>query len=264
MNMIPLVDLSIQHAQIAEEVDAGFSNVMTRGDFIGGTRVAAFEESYADFAGVSHCIGVANGTDAIEMGLRSVGVGPGAEVILPANTFIATAEAVLRAGARPVLVDVDEDALLIDPTALDAAVTSQTRAVIGVDLFGQVAPFDAFPDTVAGREIRVLEDGAQSQGASRHGRRAGSFGDVAATSFYPGKNLGAYGDGGAVTTDDADLARNVRMMGAHGSAEKYIHTRVGFNSRLDTLQAVVLAAKLCHWPGGTRRGTRPLASISSS
>lgn len=243
MSSIPFVDLSLQHAEIAEEVEEGFAEVLATGDYIGGKAVAAFEQEYADFVGARSCIGVANGTDALEMAVRAVGVGAGDEVVLPANTFIATAEAVLRAGARPVLVDVDDDALLIDPQAVRAAVTSRTRAVVPVDLYGQVAPFDEL-DGLKARGIWVVEDGAQSQGATRHGRSAGTFGDLGATSFYPGKNLGAYGDAGAVVTDDPGLAQRVRLMGAHGSAVKYEHIEVGFNSRLDTLQAVVLRAKL--------------------
>ncbi len=244
MHTIPLVDLSVQHSHVADEVEAGFAEVLATGDFVGGKAVAAFEQEYADFVGARSCVGVANGTDALEMALRATAIGSGDEVVLPANTFIATAEAVVRAGARPVFVDVDDDTLLIDPTCVEEAVTERTRAVIAVDLYGQVAPFEQLPSSLAERGIVVIEDGAQSQGALRHGRPAGRFGRVAATSFYPGKNLGAYGDAGAVTTDHDDLAQHVRVMGAHGSSMKYQHTHVGFNSRLDTLQAVVLRAKL--------------------
>jgi dTDP-4-amino-4,6-dideoxygalactose transaminase len=241
---IPLVDLSIQHGQVAEEVTAGFADVLSAGDFIGGKAVAAFEQEYADFVGARSCVGVGNGTDALEMALRAVGVQPGDDVVVPANTFIATAEAVLRSGARPVFVDVDDQALLIDPDRVEAALTSRTTAIMPVDLYGQVAPFDLLPSTLGDRGITVIEDGAQSQGATRYGQAAGTFGAAAGTSFYPGKNLGAYGDGGAVITQRADLADRVRLLGAHGSPAKYEHTIAGFNSRLDTLQAVVLRAKL--------------------
>ena len=244
VNTIPLVDLSVQHAQVADEVEAGFAEVLAVGDYIGGKAVSAFEQEYADFVGARSCVGAANGTDALEMALRAAGVGHGDEVVVPANTFIATAEAVVRAGARPVFVDVDDDALLIDPAAVEEALTDRTRAVIPVDLYGQVAPFEQLPKSVAEHGIAVIEDGAQSQGATRHGRTAGTFGTLAATSFYPGKNLGAYGDAGAVTTDDDVLAQRVRLLGAHGSPAKYQHTDFGFNSRLDTLQAVVLRSKL--------------------
>jgi dTDP-4-amino-4,6-dideoxygalactose transaminase len=244
VNAIPLVDLSIQQAQIADEVAAGFADVLSAGDFIGGKAVTAFEQEYADFVDAQACVGVGNGTDALEMALRAVGVGTGDEVVVPANTFIATAEAVLRSGARPVFVDVDDEALLLDPERVEDALTSHTRAVVPVDLFGQVAPFEQLPASLEERGIVVIEDAAQSQGATRHGRRAGTFGSAAGTSFYPGKNLGAYGDGGAVITQDPELAVRVRLLGAHGSPTKYEHTVVGFNSRLDTLQAVVLRAKL--------------------
>ena len=253
MNAVPLVDLSLQHAEIAEEVDEGFAQVLSDGDYIGGKTVAAFEQEYAEFVGARHCVGVGNGTDALELALRAVGVGHGDEVIVPANTFIATAEAVVRAGARPVFVDVDDDALLMDPEAVEAAVTARTRAVVPVDLYGQVAPFEQLPANLGERDIAVIEDGAQSQGASRLERAAGRFGRIAATSFYPGKNLGAYGDAGAVITDDDRLAEVVRLLSAHGSPAKYQHVTFGFNSRLDTLQAVVLRAKLRRLPAWNAR-----------
>jgi dTDP-4-amino-4,6-dideoxygalactose transaminase len=244
VHAIPLVDLSVQHRHVADEVEAGFAEVLATGDFVGGKAVAAFEQEYAEFVGARSCVGVANGTDALEMALRASGIGSGDEVVLPANTFIATAEAVVRAGARPVFVDVDDDALLIDPALVTPALTERTRALIAVDLYGQVAPFEQLPASLAERGVVVIEDGAQSQGARRHGTPAGRFGRAAATSFYPGKNLGAYGDAGAVVTDDEDLAQHVRLLGAHGSSAKYRHSHLGFNSRLDTLQAVVLSAKL--------------------
>jgi dTDP-4-amino-4,6-dideoxygalactose transaminase len=244
VHTIPLVDLSVQHELVAEEVESGFAEVLATGDFVGGKAVASFEQEYADFVGARSCVGVGNGTDALEMALRANAIRSGDEVVLPANTFIATAEAVVRAGARPVFVDVDDDALLIDPSRIAEALTERTRAVIAVDLYGQVAPFEQLPSSLAERGVVVIEDGAQSQGALRHGTPAGRFGRIAATSFYPGKNLGAYGDAGAVVTDDDDLAQRVRLLGAHGSTTKYQHTHVGFNSRLDTLQAVVLRAKL--------------------
>ncbi|MFC7491318.1 MULTISPECIES: DegT/DnrJ/EryC1/StrS family aminotransferase [unclassified Knoellia] len=249
MISIPLVDLSLQHAVVGEEVLDGFREVLEAGDFIGGKAVTAFEQEYAHFTGARCCVGVGNGTDALEMALRAVGVGHGDEVVLPANTFIATAEAVVRTGAIPVLVDVDDEALLIDPARVEEVVTARTRAVLPVDLYGQVAPFEQLPRGLAQRGVAVIEDAAQSQGATRHGRSAGTFGTMAATSFYPGKNLGAYGDAGAVLSDDEELARAVRLMGAHGSQAKYVHSRIGFNSRLDTLQAVVLRAKLSRLRG---------------
>jgi dTDP-4-amino-4,6-dideoxygalactose transaminase len=239
-NSIPLVDLGIQHRQVADEIRSGFERVMDNAAFILGPEVQTFEREYAEFCGVEHCIGVGNGTDAIELALRAVGVGPRDEVIAPANTFVATAEAIVRTGATLVLADCDEH-FLLDPSAALAAVTSRTKAIIPVHLYGQMAPMEGY---VAANGIHLIEDAAQSQGASRHGRRSGSVGVVAATSFYPGKNLGAYGDAGAVTTNDTGIAERLRALRNHGGIRKYEHLEIGVNSRLDGLQAVVLAAKL--------------------
>ena len=243
-NPIPLVDLKAAHAEIAEEVAEGFQRVLATTGFIGGPEVAAFEEEYARFSGVQHCIGVANGTDALELALRAMGVGQDDEVVLPANTFIATAEAAARVGARPVLVDSDPESDLIDVHAALAAVGPRTAAVVPVHLYGQHAEVEQLTTKLAGSGVSVVEDAAQCQGATRLGRTAGAGGGIAATSFYPGKNLGAYGDGGAVLTDDADLATTVRALANHGGLSKYSHDLIGFNSRLDALQAVVLRAKL--------------------
>jgi dTDP-4-amino-4,6-dideoxygalactose transaminase len=241
--MIPLVDLQAAHAEVAEEVDAGFKRVLANTAFVGGEEVAAFEREFAEFSGVPHCVGVANGTDAVELALRAVGVGPGDEVVVPANTFVATAEAAARAGARVVYADIDPDTYLVDPDAMLAAVGPATKAVVPVHLYGQLADTERLRAGLSGRGVVVVEDAAQCQGALRHGRTAG-LGGIAATSFYPGKNLGAYGDAGAVMTDDAGLATAVRTIGSHGGLKKYVHEVVGVNSRLDALQAVVLRAKL--------------------
>lgn len=241
---IPLVDLAAQHADVAEEVDAGLAEVFATTSFIGGKAVGQFELAYAEATGVAHCVGVANGTDALELALRAVGVRAGGEVIVPANTFIATAEAVSRIGATPVLVDVDPEYLLIDPAKLAPALSQRTQAVVPVHLFGQVAPVEKVIEIAGPLGIPVVEDAAQSQGATRFGRPAGGLADAAGTSFYPGKNLGAAGDAGAVTTQNADVAARVRLMANHGSSRKYVHEVVGMNSRLDTIQAVVLNAKL--------------------
>jgi dTDP-4-amino-4,6-dideoxygalactose transaminase len=241
---IPLVDLLAQHAEVADDVAAGMQRVLSTGGFIGGPEVAEFESELATWWEREHAVGVANGTDAIEMMLRAAGIGPGDDVLLPANTFIATAGAVVRAGARPVFVDVDPTYLLIDPEQVAARLTLRTRAVIAVHLFGQMAPMEELQEILAGTSILLFEDAAQAHGARRHGRTSGSVGLAAATSFYPGKNLGAYGDGGAVLTDRAELDRRVRLLGNHGEISKYDHTELGFNSRLDALQAVVLRAKL--------------------
>lgn len=252
---IPLVDLAAQHAQVADEVAAGWEQVLARTAFVNGPAVGRFEQEYAQFVGARHVIGVGNGTDAIEFALRALGVGHGDEAIIPANTFIATAEAVARAGATPVLVDCTDDTALLDPTKVAAAVTDSTKAVIPVHLYGQAAEVEkiraALPDG-----LPIVEDAAQSQGATRAGVPAGTLGDIAATSFYPGKNLGAYGDAGAVMTNDDALAEQVRLLRDHGSPRKYEHTVLGFNSRLDTLQAVVLSAKLARldgWNAARRR-----------
>ena len=241
---IPLVDLGAQHREIAAEVSAGFAAVLETTAFIMGKQVKEFEDAYAKLVGARHCVGVANGTDALELAVRALGIGPGDEVILPTNTFIATPLAVARAGAKPVLVDCDAAYQLIDVTQIERKITPRTKAVIPVHLFGQMAAMEAIQDLASARGIAVIEDAAQAQGATRNGTRAGSVGVVAATSFYPGKNLGAYGDGGAVTTNSDEVAAKLRGLRNYGSEVKYHHPEVGFNSRLDTLQAVVLAAKL--------------------
>ncbi|HEX4722255.1 MAG TPA: DegT/DnrJ/EryC1/StrS family aminotransferase [Pseudonocardiaceae bacterium] len=242
MTDIPLVDLAAAHRQVAEEVAAGWAQVLERTAFINGPQVAAFEREYADYLGVAHCVGVGSGTDALELALRASGIGRGDECVLPANTFIATAEAVARAGATPILVDCQADTGLIDPFAVADAVGPRTKAILPVHLYGQPAAVEQIRPLAAG--AAVIEDAAQSQGARRHGSVTGTLGDAAATSFYPGKNLGAYGDAGAVLTSDDNLARNIRLLRDHGSERRYEHPTLGFNSRLDTLQAVVLSAKL--------------------
>src|SRR5919112_3845345 len=244
MIRIPLVDLAAAHAEVAEEVETGFKRIIAETAFIGGAEVAAFEHEYAAFVGVPHCVGVANGTDALELALRAVGVGPGGEVVLPANTFIATAEAVSRIGAVPVLVDCDDERLLIDPDQVQDALTDRTQAVVAVHLFGQLAPMERLAQVCGDAGVPLVEDAAQSQGARLGGRGAGALGTVAATSFYPGKNLGAAGDAGAVTTDDVTIAAEVRRLRNHGSSTRYVHDVIGMNSRLDTVQAVYLRAKL--------------------
>ena len=242
---IPLVDLRIQHRQIADELSAGLAQVVEHTAFINGPDVAAFEAEYAELCGVEHCVGLSNGTDAVELALRAVGIGRDDVVIVPANTFIASAEAVVRAGARPVFVDCDPLHLLIDvPAALDAAQQHQAAAILGVDLFGQAAPFDELAAGLADGPCVLVQDAAQSQGATRCGLGPASIAAIASTSFYPGKNLGAYGDAGAVVTNRTDLADTVRLLSDHGGRVRYVHDIVGMNARLDTVQAVVLRAKL--------------------
>ncbi len=241
---IPLVDLKIQHAQIADEIARGMAEVIEGTSFILGDAVARFERAFADFVGVRHCIGVGNGTDALEFAYRAAGVGEGDEVILPANTFIATALAAVRFGARPVLVDCDPVHYMIDAEQVARKIGPRTRAIVPVHLYGQVAPMEAIVEMARGHAVAVVEDMAQAQGARRGGACAGTFGSIAATSFYPGKNLGAYGDGGAVLTSSDAMAERIRGLRNFGSEVKNHHPEVGFNSRLDPMQAVVLSAKL--------------------
>ncbi len=259
MSGVPPIDLRLQHAAIADEVAAGFAAVLDETAFILGPQVAAFEAAYAAFIGARHCVGVANGTDALELALRAADVTPDDEVLLPANTFIATALAVARAGARPVLVDCDPEFHLLDVAEAAARATKRTRFLIPVHLYGQMAPVEQIEALARARGLTVIEDAAQAQGARQSGRAAGTIGRAAGTSFYPGKNLGAYGDAGAVTTDDDALASRVRALRNYGGEVKYHHPETGFNSRLDTLQAVVLGAKLkrlARWNEARRAAAR--------
>ncbi|MDP9225815.1 MAG: DegT/DnrJ/EryC1/StrS family aminotransferase, partial [Actinomycetota bacterium] len=244
---VPLVDLSYQHRAIAEDLAREWQRIIETSSYIGGPAVTRFEEAFAEFCGNRYCVGVANGTDALELCIRAAGVGPGDEVLVPTNSFVATAFAVSRAGALPVLVDVDDHTLLIDPAAVERAVTTSTRAVIPVHLFGQLAPTELIEEVIGG-DVTVIEDAAQAQGATRFGRFAGSFGVAAAMSFYPSKNLGAYGDAGAVLTQSEEFASQVRALRNYGGDAKNVHPLMGFNSRLDSMQAAVLLAKLHHLP----------------
>ena len=242
--MIPLVDLPWQHQQIWPELEERIIGLMERGAFILGSEVEQFERAFASYSGTEHCIGVASGTDALELALRSLELPSGGEVIVPTNSFVASAAAVVRAGLSPVLADVDEETFLLDAKTAEAAVTDRTVAVMPVHLYGRLADMPAIADVAQRHHLRIVEDAAQSQGARTTAYGVGTFADVAATSFYPGKNLGAYGDGGAVLTNQSSVADRVRMLRDHGSAEKYHHELLGTNSRLDALQAAVLSAKL--------------------
>ena len=250
MEHIPLVDLKAQQAAVADEVAVGFASVLERTAFVLGEEVGAFEREFAEFSGAAHCVGVGNGTDAVELALRAAGIAEGSDVILPANTFIATAEAVVRAGAKPVLVDCDPQYQLIDVDAVAARVDADTAAVVPVHLFGQIAPLEPLQSLLGSSGPLIIEDAAQCQGATQAGAGPATVGVAAATSFYPGKNLGAYGEAGAVLTSDAEIARRLRSLRNHGSEAKYEHPELGFNSRLDTLQAVVLRAKLARLAAG--------------
>ena len=253
---IPFVDLQSQYQSIKPEADAAVLAVMERGDFILGQAVREFEEEFARYCEAEHCVGVDSGYSALELILRGYGIGPGDEVITAANTFVATTLAISNTGATPVLVEMDPKTYNIDPTRIEAAITSRTRAIIPVHLYGQPAEMDPIMAVAAEHGLKVIEDAAQAHGARYKGRRTGSLGDAAGFSFYPGKNLGAYGDGGAVVTDDAELADRVRMLRNLGMRVKYHHEIKGFNHRLDTMQAAVLRVKLPHldaWNEGRRR-----------
>jgi dTDP-4-amino-4,6-dideoxygalactose transaminase len=250
---LPLVDLAIQHRLVADEVERGWASVVARGAFVLGDEVGEFEGGYAAFSRSAHCIGLANGTDALELALRAAGVEPGDEVVLPANTFVATAEAVVRTGAQVVLADCDDRFLLIDPADVERRVTERTKVIVPVHLYGQMAPMPAIDEIARRTGLVVIEDAAQAQGADQSGRPPAATSLAAATSFYPGKNLGAYGDAGAVVTNDADLAIRIRQLANHGLDDRAEHAVVGWNSRLDTLQAVVLSAKLAFLDDGNRQ-----------
>jgi dTDP-4-amino-4,6-dideoxygalactose transaminase len=243
---VPFLDLQGVHAELREPLDLAWRTVLGHGRFIGGPEVAAFEAAFAEYCGVAHCAGVGNGTDALELILAGLGIGPGDEVIIPTNTFVATAEAVVAVGARPRFVDVLPDTLLLDPAAAAAAVGPRTAAVMAVHLFGQMADMEALRALAARHGLALIEDAAQAHGARFAGRPAGSGGIAGAFSFYPGKNLGALGDGGAVVSDDAELIARIRQLADHGRSrvDRYAHEVSGRNSRLDTVQAAMLHVKL--------------------
>lgn len=245
---IPLVDLSIQHESLRAELDRAIASTLDRGDFVLGQALATFEAAFAAACGVEHCVGVGTGTDALALGLTACGVGPGDQVIVPANTFIATVLGVLRSGAQPVLVDCDPDTALIDLAAAERAIGPKTKALIPVHLYGQMVDPAALLALADRTGLLIFEDAAQAHLAQRGGRLAGSLGRAAAFSFYPGKNLGSIGDGGAVVTNDSAVAAKVRMLRNYGAPRKYFHEELGMNSRLDTLQAAVLSVKLPHLP----------------
>ncbi len=241
---VPFVDLRPVNDAVRSEVLAGWERILERSQFVGGPTVESFEGRFARYCGVEHCIGVANGTDALEIALRALGIGPGDEVVVPALTFAASGLSVMRAGATPVFCDVDPDTLLIDPDHAATVIGARTSAIVAVNLYGQIAPLERLTRLASRHGLAVIEDGAQSQGARRHGRRVGEDSAFYCTSFYPTKNLGAWGDGGALLTRDDRLADRARALRNYGSARKYDHREFGFNSRLDPVQACVVDAKL--------------------
>ena len=243
---IPLVDLKAQYLSIKDEIDSAIARVVENTSFILGPEVEAFEKEFADFCEAEHCVACASGTDAIAMALQGLGVGPGDEVITVSFTFIATAEAVTLVGARPVFVDVRDDTLLMDVSKIEAAITPRTKVILPVHLYGQMVDMDPLMEIADKHGLKVVEDAAQAHGARYKGRRAGTIGDAAAFSFYPGKNLGAYGDAGGIVTGDGDLAAWLRKARDHGRASKYEHDFESRSSRMDGLQAAVLRVKLGH------------------
>ena len=241
---VPFVDLKAQYRSIQDEIDAAIREVIESTAFVLGPAVERFEHDFAAYLGVDHVVATSNGTTALQLSLLALGIHQGDEVIVPAHTFIATAEEDAHVGATPVFVDVQEETGNLDPTLLAAATTSRTRAIIPVHLYGQPADLDATLDFARSRGIPVLEDACQAHGATYHSRRVGSFGVASCFSFYPGKNLGAYGEGGAVATDDSHLASRVRRLRDHGQTQRYEHAEVGYNARMEGIQGAVLAVKL--------------------
>lgn len=238
------IDLKSQQARIKHKIDASIARVLAHGQYILGPEVAELEERLAAYTGAKYCISVANGTDALQIALMALGVGPGDEVITPGFTYIATAEAAAVLGAKPVYVDIDPRTYNLDPALLEAAITPRTKAIIPVSLYGQCADYDAINAVAARHGIIVIEDAAQSFGACYKGRKSCNLTTIATTSFFPSKPLGCYGDGGAIFTGDDELAKVMRQIARHGQEKRYCHVRVGMNSRLDTLQAAILLSKL--------------------
>jgi dTDP-4-amino-4,6-dideoxygalactose transaminase len=254
--MIQLVDLKAQYDTIRDEITEAIQSVIETSAFVGGNAVREFEKEFATYCEVKACVGVGNGTDALYLVLRALGIGAGDEVITVAHTFIATSEAISMTGARPVFVDIKEDTMLMDPSLLEAAITPRTKAIIPVHVYGQPCEMDSIMEIAERHGVKVIEDAAQAHGARWRGRRVGSIGNAACFSFYPGKNLGAFGDAGAVVSNDEELIARVRMLANHGRLEKYTHKMEGVNSRLDGLQAAILRVKLRHldeWNESRRR-----------
>jgi dTDP-4-amino-4,6-dideoxygalactose transaminase len=241
---IPFIDLKAQYYSIKDEIDQAMSSVIQDSAFVGGKYAKAFEQNFADYIGVRNCIGVGNGTDALYVALEALGISEGDEVITAANTFIATSEAITMTGAKVVFVDCDEATYNINVEMLERSVNSKTKAIIPVHLYGQPACIDEIKEVAKKHSLYVIEDAAQAHGAEYQGRRIGTIGDIGCFSFYPGKNLGAYGDSGAIVTNREDLAIRCRMIANHGRVDKYDHEFEGINSRLDGLQAAILSVKL--------------------
>ncbi len=254
--MIKFLDLAAQYNSIKADIDAAVAKVISEAAFVGGPYPAAFEREFAAWIGAPHCIGVGNGTDAIEIAIEALGLPKGSEIIVPGNSFIASSEAVTRSGHRVVFADADPDCYTLDPESVRARRTPRTAALMAVHLYGHPCDMDALGAIARETGLKIIEDCAQAHGAEYKGRRVGTFGDAATFSFYPGKNLGAYGDAGAIVTANEDLAARMRMIANHGRVAKYDHQIEGRNSRLDGLQAAILSAKLAHLEGWTAHRIR--------
>ena len=248
---VPFMDLKVQHQGIRDELMAQLEKVLANTAFAGGPFVAEFEKQFAEFCGCDHAVGVGSGTDALWAALIGLRIGPGDEVITVPNTFIATVEAISFTGASPVFIDVDKRTYNMDPALIEAAITPKTKAILPVHLYGQMADMDPIMEIAKAHGLFVIEDAAQAHGAEYKGRRAGSIGNAGAFSFYPGKNLGACGEAGAVVTQDAELAERIRMFRDHGQAKKYVHRIIGWNARMDGFQGACLSVKLKHLPAWT-------------
>jgi len=241
---IPLIDLRAQYVSLRDEIQEAIRAVLDSGIYVSGPEVQSFEQETAAFAGVKYAVSTANGTDSLILALEACGVGPGDEVITSPYTFFATAEAIARVGAVPVFADIDPRTYNLSPEHTEAKITPRTKAIVPVHIFGQPADMDAFLDIARRRNLYVIEDACQALGAEYDGKPAGGIGHVGCVSFFPTKNLGGYGDGGIVLTNDEDISRNIRLLANHGSAKRYYHDAVGYNSRLDELQAAILRVKL--------------------
>jgi len=253
---IPLVDLNLQYKSIKDEIAVALEEVLDTSDFIGGSFVERFEKLFGPFCQTKHAIGVDNGTGALRMALLGLGIGPGDEVITTANTYIATAEAISFCGATPVFVDIDKDTFNINHTLIENAITSKTKAIIPVHLYGQMANMDPIMEIATSHNLTVVEDACQAHGAEYKGSRAGSIGDAGCFSFYPGKNLGAYGDAGAVTTNNSELSVFIKMFQDHGQKKKYYHSLIGCNGRMDGFQGAILSVKIKYLEEWTRARIR--------
>ena len=261
---VPFLDLKAQYASIKDEITVALQQVLDNTAFAGGPFVEKFEKDFASFCQCEHAIGVGNGTEALWAALLSLGVGPGDEVITAPNTFIATAEAISFCGAKPIFIDLDEQTYNLNPILLEDAITPKTKAIIPVQLFGQTADMDPIIEVARAHGLFVIEDACQAHGAEYKGRRAGSIGDVGCFSFYPGKNLGAYGEAGAVVTNNAELADKIRMFRDHGQKKKYSHSTIGWNARMDGFQGAVLSVKLKYlagWNEARRRNAQLYNSL---